>query len=129
TIGRLSFGQIVHRLGADRTIVFSLILLMIGSLIWWLVPSAWFALPLLGFALSIIFPTVIWVTPQRIDRAIVPSAIGLLTSMASVGAATIPTGIGWVADQASIGIIPGLMLPLAIAMLGLHGLTFKLIRR
>lgn len=120
TIGRLSFGQLVNRLGANRTITYSLILLMVGLLIWWQIPSAWLILPVMGFALATIFPAIMWLTPQRVDRAIVPAAIGILASMGSVGAATIPTGIGWIANSAGIGIIPGLMLPLAIVMFGLQ---------
>lgn len=120
TIGRLSFGQLVNRFGANRAIVYSLLLLIIGLLIWWQIPGAWFILPILGFGLAIIFPAMIWLTPQRVDRAMVPTAIGLLASMGSVGAATIPTGIGWIASQAGIAVIPVLMLPLAIVMLGLQ---------
>ena len=48
TIGRLSFGQFVNRLGVNRTIAVSLILLIVGLLIWWLLPGAWVALPLFG---------------------------------------------------------------------------------
>lgn len=126
TIGRLSFGQLVNRLGTNRTITYSLVLLIVGLLVWWQIPSAWLILPVLGFALATIFPAIMWLTPQRVDRAIVPAAIGLLASMGSVGAATIPTGIGWIADRAGIGVIPGLMLPLAIAMFGLQSwLTLK----
>lgn len=130
TIGRLSFGQWVNRLGANRTIAYSLLLLIVGSFVWWQIPNAGFVLPVLGFALATIFPAMIWLTPQRVDRAIVPTAIGLLASMGSVGAATIPTGIGWIADRAGIGVIPALMLPLAIVMLSLHGwLTMHFNRR
>ncbi|MGG6263759.1 MFS transporter [Leptolyngbya sp. AN03gr2] len=120
TIGRLSFGQLVNRLGANRTITYSLVLLMVGLFIWWQIPGAWLVLPVLGFALATIFPAIMWLTPQRVDRAIVPAAIGILASMGSVGAAIIPTGIGWIADQVGIGVIPGLMLPFAIVMFGLH---------
>lgn len=120
TIGRLSFGQLVNRFGANRTVSYSLVLLIVGLLIWWLIPQAWFVLPALGFGLATIFPAMIWLTPQRVDRAMVPTAIGLLASMGSVGAATIPTGLGWIADQAGIGWIPAMMLPLAILMLALH---------
>ncbi|MBE9010154.1 MFS transporter [Pseudanabaenaceae cyanobacterium LEGE 13415] len=120
TIGRLSFGQLVNRLGANRTITYSLVLLIVGLFVWWQIPSAWLILPVLGFALATIFPAVMWLTPQRVDRAMVPASIGILASMGSVGAAIIPTGIGWIADRAGIGVIPGLILPLAIVMFGLH---------
>jgi fucose permease len=116
TIGRLSMGQLMKPIGATRLIDYSLILLIAGLLIWWLFPHQLWSLPLLGFALSAIFPTTIWLMPRRVSGAIVPAAIGFLTSMGSVGAVSIPTGIGWIADKASLEIVPMVMLPLAVLM-------------
>jgi fucose permease len=120
TIGRLSMGQLMKPIGATRLIDYSLILLTVGLVVWWLFPHQLWSLPLLGFALSVIFPTTIWLMPRRVPGAIVPAAIGFLTSMGSVGAVSIPTGIGWIADRASLEIVPIIMLPLAILMVILH---------
>lgn len=120
TIGRLSMGQLMKPLGATRLIDYSLILLTVGLLIWGLFPHQLWSLPLLGFALSVIFPTTIWLMPRRVPGTIVPAAIGFLTSMGSVGAVSIPTGIGWIADRVSLEIVPLVMLPLAILMVILH---------
>lgn len=120
TIGRLSMGQLMKRFGAVRLIDCSLALLTVGLMIWWLFPNQLWSLPLTGFALAAIFPTTIWLMPRRVPAAIVPAAIGFLTSVGSVGAVSIPTGVGWMADKAGLEIIPMLMLPLAILMWLLH---------
>ncbi|BBD65792.1 hypothetical protein NIES4072_05290 [Nostoc commune NIES-4072] len=58
--------------------------------------------------------------PQRLPDALVPAAVSFATSIASFGAALIPTGAGWIASWAGLEIIPMLMMPLAIVMVGLH---------
>ncbi|HEY9860565.1 MAG TPA: MFS transporter [Candidatus Obscuribacterales bacterium] len=125
TLGRFSLGYCLQRLGATRSISFSLGLLLIGLLGWWLLPDQWLSLPLIGFALAAIFPTIIWLIPRRLTEALVPAAVGFVTSMASLGAAIIPTMVGWLANGAGLEIIPPLMLPLAFLMVGLHRLLIR----
>lgn len=120
TIGRFAMGQIVKRLGAVRTIDYSLALLLVSAAIWWLFPNQLWSLFVIGFSLAAIFPTIIWLMPQRVDAALVPTAIGFLTSVASLGAATIPTGLGQIANQVGLGVIPSLIVGLAIVMMGLQ---------
>lgn len=110
----------MERFGAIRTINLSLALLMIGVLLWWGFPSLGLSLPLLGFALAAIFPSTMWLVPRRVSAAMVPAAIGFMTSVASLGAASLPTLTGWIANRFGLEIIPPLMLPLAIVMLVLH---------
>lgn len=120
TLGRFGMGQMVKRLGAIRTVDVSLTLLLVGLVIWWLLPSQLWSLLLVGFALAPIFPTTIWLMPQRVPATIVPAAIGLLTSVGSLGAAMIPTAVGWIANRAGLAIVPALMTILAIVMVALH---------
>jgi fucose permease len=120
TLGRFSLGYYLQRLGAIRSISLSLALLLIGLLGWWLLPDQWLSLPLIGFALAAIFPTAIWLIPKRLTETLVPAAVGFVTSMASLGAAIVPTVVGWLANEAGLEIIPPLMLPLALLMVGLH---------
>lgn len=120
TLGRFAVGQLVKYLGAIRTIEWSLTLLMISLCVWWLLPQQWWSLPLSGFALAAIFPITIWLIPQWVPAAIVPAAIGLLSSVGALGSAAIPTTIGWIADRAGLEIIPALLVPLAASMLILH---------
>jgi fucose permease len=121
TIGRLSMGRMVKYLGAVRTIDFSLVLVTCGLLAWWLLPSQLLSLPLIGFALAAIFPATIWLMPQRVSASMVPAAIGFVTSVASLGAATIPTAVGWIGDRTGLESIPALIVPLAVLMVVLHG--------
>lgn len=120
TIGRLGMGRVVDRLGAVRTVDLSLALLTIGLIAWWLLPGQLLSLPLIGFALAAIFPATIWLMPQRVPATMVPAAIGFVTSVASLGAATIPTAVGWIAARAGLESIPGLMVPVAVLMVALH---------
>jgi fucose permease len=120
TIGRLSMGRLVEYLGAVRTVDFSLALLTSGLITWWLLPGQMLSLPLIGFALAAIFPATIWLMPQRVPATVVPAAIGFMTSVASLGAATIPTVVGWSAARAGLESIPALMVPLAALMVALH---------
>lgn len=120
TIGRLVMGRFVARLGTIRTMDLSIGLLMLGLFAWWLLPNQLFSLPVIGFALAPIFPATIWLIPQRVATTMVPAAIGFITSVASLGAATVPTLVGWIADRAGLEIIPVLMIPLAVVVLALH---------
>lgn len=120
TIGRMGMGYVIKRLGTVRMIDFSLTLLTIGLLTWWLLPNQVLSLPVMGLALAAIFPTTMLLVPQRVAAPLVPAAIGFLTSLASLGAASIPTGVGWMADWVGLEIIPILMLPLAALMMLLH---------
>lgn len=120
TLGRLSMGQLMKQVGATRLIDGSLALLTAGLLIWWLFPHQLWSLPLIGFALAAIFPTTIWLMPRRIPTALVPAAIGFLSSVGSIGAVSIPTAVGWLADKIDLEVIPMLMIPLAVVMVMLH---------
>jgi fucose permease len=121
TAGRFLLGYGLRSLGAIRVMTLSLGLLLVGLLGWWQRPQALLSLPLIGLGLAALFPTIIWLIPKRLPTALVPAAVGLATSAASVGAALIPAGVGWVASGAGLAVVPVLMLPLAIALAGLHG--------
>ncbi|AFY58822.1 fucose permease [Rivularia sp. PCC 7116] len=120
TLGRFISGRFVKLFGANRTLNYSLILLSLSLIAWWLLPNQLISLPLIGIALAPIFPLTIWLTPQRIPTAIVPAAIGFITSVASLGAAMIPSFAGFFASRFGLEIIPVLMIPLAGVMLVLH---------
>lgn len=120
TLGRFILGYFLQWLGAVRTISMSLTLTIIGLLAWWQLPQQWISLPLIGFGLAAIFPATIWLLPQRLPDPLVPAAVSFATSAASFGAAIVPTGAGWIASWVGLEIIPILMLPLALLMVGLH---------
>ncbi|MBD2103306.1 sugar MFS transporter [Leptolyngbya sp. FACHB-261] len=120
SLGRLLTGRVVALVGAVKSISGSLALLTVGLLAWWLLPGQLLSLPLLGLALATIFPTTIWLMPQRLPAHLVPGAISLMTGLAGFGAAVIPTAVGWLADRVGLESIPVMMLPLVVLMIGLH---------
>jgi fucose permease len=120
TIGRVSLGVFIQRFGVNRAIAFSLILLIIALICWWLLPNSLLSLPLIGFSLAAIFPAIVWSIPMRVSSGLIPAAVGFVTSIASLGAATFPTLMGWIAYRAGLESIPATMVPLAAIMLLLH---------
>jgi len=126
TISRVILGVLINRFGAVRLVNGSLVMLAIGLLSWWLLPGQSVSLPLIGFAIAVIFPSTIWSMPQRVPAEVVPAAIGFATSVASFGAAIMPTTIGWVANRMGLEHIPILILLLAIALAILHQWLAKL---
>lgn len=125
TLGRVGLGAVVHRFGAMQLVNGSLGMLAVGLVSWWWFPGQWLSLPLIGLAIAAIFPTTIWLIPQRVPTAVVPAAIGFVTSVASLGAAIVPTTIGWIANRAGLESIPVLILLLAISMALLHSWLTK----
>lgn len=120
TVGRFMLGYFLRSLGAVRTITLACLLLLLGLGAWWQLPDQGISLPLIGFALAPIFPATIWLIPKRLPEALVPGAVSFATSMASVGAALIPSGVGWLASGVGLEVIPVAMVPLAIALAGVH---------
>ena len=120
TLGRFLTGRFVKLWGAIRTLNYSLILLSLSLIAWWLLPNQLISLPLIGIALAPIFPLTIWLTPQRIPTTMVSAAIGFITSVASLGAAAIPSFAGFFASRFGLEVIPILMIPLAGVMMLLH---------
>ena len=120
TVGRFLTGRFVKLWGALRTLNYSLILLSLSLIAWWLLPNQLISLPLIGIGLAPIFPLTIWLTPQRIPTPMVSAAIGFITSVASLGAAAIPSLAGYFASRFGLEIIPVLMIPLAGVMVILH---------
>lgn len=125
TIGRLILGILINRLGAVRLVNVSLLLLVVSLISWWLLPGQWLSLPVIGFAIAAVFPTTIWLMPQRVPATLIPAAIGFVTSVASLGAALIPTTVGWIASRVGLDSIPLLILLLAIVLVILHRWLMK----
>ena len=120
TMGRFGLGYLLPRVGAARLVSCSLGLAVVGLLTWSQGVHPWLSLPMVGLALAVIFPAVMWLIPKRVAPSQVPAAVGFASSAASLGAAIIPSGAGWVANAWGLGVVPWLMLPLAVAMLVLH---------
>ncbi|MBN3925477.1 MFS transporter [Nostoc sp. NMS4] len=120
TVGRLGMGSLMKRWGAVRAIDFSFVLLMSGLVIWWLLPNQLWSLPLIGFALAVIYPATIGLLPQRISETLVPSAISFMTSASYLGVATTLTVVNSLAEYSGLESIPILMVFMGALMVVLN---------
>ncbi len=120
TLGRLTLAQIFGRFGNTRLIQGCLVGVVVGVLLIWLVPigavSA-FGLWLAGFSLGPIFPTTIALIPNLIPARLVPSAIGFVASLGSLGAAFAPWLAGNLAESLGLWSLLPYVIVLTVLML------------
>ena len=93
SLGRLLLGHVGIRIGNKRMIQLCLFGVVVGLLLIWLIPLPFvsaFGLFLTGFSLGPIFPTTIALMPTLVSARILPTAIGFLASLGSMGGALFP---------------------------------------
>jgi fucose permease len=115
TLGRLILARIAERTGSKRMIQVCLVGVVTGVLLVWLIPVgavAAFGLGLTGFSLGPIFPTTIALMPNFVPARLVPSAIGFVASLGSMGAALLP----WIAGNLAEGLGLWSLLPYVIGL-------------
>jgi len=102
TLGRVALARVAQRLGNERLIRGCLVGVVIGTLLIWLLPfpavSA-FGLGLVGFSFGPIYPTMIALLSNRVSSRVLPSAVGFLASLGSVGAAVLPWFAGMLGEH------------------------------
>jgi len=121
TLGRLTLARLAARLTiADASLIRScLIGAAIGVLVIWLAPLpavAAFGLWLTGYALGPIYPTTIALVPGLVPARLVPSAVGFLASLGSMGAALFPWLAGNLAQAIGLWSLMPYMLGLTVIM-------------
>lgn len=95
--GRVALGVFGHRIAVRRLLDLSIAVAALGALAFWLAPpivSTLVALPLVGLALSAIFPLLTVVTRELIGAAETTRAIGYQSSAGIGGGALVPAAIG-----------------------------------
>jgi fucose permease len=118
TLGRFSMGRVAQWLGNARLIQACLAGVVVGVLLVWLVPHAAAAAAgmwLTGFSLGPIFPTTIALMSGRVPARLLPSAIGFLASMGSMGVAFFPWIEGNLAERFGLWTL----LPFVVALTAL----------
>jgi fucose permease len=105
TLGRLVLARVTLRVGSTRLIQCCLVGAVIGVLMVWLVPiypvSA-IGLVLIGFSFGPIYPTTIALISNKVSARILPSAIGFMVSLGSIGAAVLPWFAGMLAEHVGL---------------------------
>ena len=102
TLGRLTLARVTLRIGSERLIPGCLVGVVIGGLFVWLLPvyavSA-VGLGLIGFSFGPIYPTTIALISNKVSSRILPSVIGFMVSLGSIGAAICPWLAGLLAQR------------------------------
>ncbi len=123
TLGRLTLARLAARFAvADASLIrFCLIGAASGVLIIWLAPlpaAAPFGLWLTGYSLGPIYPTTIALLPGLVPARLVPSAVGFLASLGSMGAALFPWLAGNLAQAVGLWSLMPYALSLTVIMSG-----------
>jgi fucose permease len=128
TIGRLTLARLASRLGMRRQITLCLEGVVLGLLLAWFLPSIWgaaFGLCLTGFFLGPLFPTTIALMSHIAPARLLPSAIGLLASLGSAGAALFPAFAGNLLQHLGFWTLLPFALALTVIMFGVWLLLNK----
>jgi fucose permease len=107
TIGRLVLGTLSARLSNRQVIQLCLGGMAVGGFVIWLAPSGLVlaaGMLLTGFSVGPIYPTIIALLSELVPPRLVPSAVGILSSLSSVGAAFFPWLIGNLAQAVGLWI-------------------------
>lgn len=117
TAGRLWLGVRGHRIAARRLQVGAVAGAVVGAAILWLGgPVAPAGLVVTGLSLSVVFPLLMLVTPERVGAERAAAAVGWQTASASVGAAGGPAVAGLVLEQAGVEAYGVIALVLAVVL-------------
>jgi fucose permease len=120
TLGRFLLARVVARVGSRRMIELCLGGVAAGLLLTWAGHGALAAagLWLAGFAFGPIYPTTIALMSQIVPGRLLPSAVGVLASAGSVGAAVFAWQAGNLAQAFGLWTLMPLEIAITVAMLG-----------
>jgi fucose permease len=123
TIGRLTFGTFIDRLGAATVLRFCTFGTILGALlVWWNAAPAmsFVGLALTGFTLAPVFPTSVSRIPSLVGSAHSPNAIGIEMAGAALGGALLPGAVGYLANQFGLATIPACFVAIALLQFVVH---------
>lgn len=123
TIGRLTFGTFIDRLGAGVVLRFCTFGTVMAALLilWNAAPAMSFlGIALAGFTLAPVFPTSVSRIPAMVGSAHSPNAIGVEMAGAALGGALLPGFAGLFANRFGLSIIPVCLVVIALLQFGVH---------
>ena len=124
--GRVGLGFLGNRLPPIRLLDACMALASAASLAFWLSPplvSALIALPLLGVAVSVVFPLLLSLTPARVGAAMTGHAVGYALAASTLGGGALPAAIGLILQLLGLGALGPILLFLAGSLASLHLLS------
>ncbi len=117
TFGRFLLARVAERVGSRRLIEICLVGVTLGVLFTWLGtgPVSAIGLCLTGFSLGPIYPGTIALTSELVPARLLASAVGVVSSMGSIGAAVLP----WVAGNLAQAVGLWTLLPFVMGLTAL----------
>ena len=117
TAGRFWLGITGHRVATGRLLGLSVVGVTGGALLLWLGgPIAPFGLLVAGLALSVVFPLLMLLTPERVGSERATAAVGWQAAASGVGAAAGPALAGVILEAAGIAAYGPITLAMAAAL-------------
>jgi len=124
--GRVGLGLFGNRATPTRLLDIGVALAAVGAVGFWLGPplvAGFVALPILGIAVSVIFPLLLSLTPERVGTAMTAHTVGYGLAAGNIGAGGIPAGAGLVLQSAGVLSLGPILVFLAVAMAVLHAVS------
>jgi fucose permease len=124
--GRAALGLFGNRATPARLLDAGVAMATVGALGFWLGPplvAAFIALPILGIAVSLIFPLLLSLTPERVGSAMTPHTVGYGLAAGNLGAGAIPALTGLVLQSAGVLALGPILAFLAVVMAALHAVS------
>jgi fucose permease len=121
--GRVALGVLGHRFTPTRLLDGGIGVSAFASLAFWLGPplvSTFIALPLLGMAVSVIFPLLLSLTPSRVGPGMTAHAVGYGLAAGTIGGGGLPAATGLVLQSAGLLTLGPIMTAMAALLLLLH---------
>ncbi|MBO0779334.1 MAG: MFS transporter [Ktedonobacteraceae bacterium] len=122
TLGRLVLGKVGQVIGNKRLIQGCLVGVAVGLLLVWWGPIqfvTYLGLWLTGFCLGPLFPTIIALLSTLVSGRLLPTAIGFVVSLGSMGAALFPWLAGNLAQHSGLWVLMPFVIVQAALMMGL----------
>ena len=124
--GRVGLGLFGNRASPTRLLDIGVAMAVLAALGFWLAPplvAAFIALPALGIAVSLIFPLLLSLTPERVGTAMTTHTVGYGLAAGNIGAGGIPAGAGLLLQSAGVLTLGPILAFLAIVLAALHAVS------
>jgi len=130
--GRVALGLVGNHVQPVRLLDAGIGISVLATLAFWLAPplvSALIALPMLGIALSVIFPLLLSLTPSRVGAGMTAHAVGYGLAAGTIGGGGVPATVGLALQSVGLFTLGPLLSVLAMVLALLHAISGRDSRR
>jgi fucose permease len=124
--GRIALGLFGDRTTPTRLLDAGVVAAGLAALTFWLAPplvAAFIALPVLGVAVSVMFPLLLSLTPARVGPAMTAKVVGYQLAAGTIGGGGLPAATGVVLQTVGVLALGPVLVVLAVGMALLHAVN------